>query len=92
LPLPEWLAGTSLIDIVIAITLLEGLALAAYHRHTGGGLAPGAFMPNLASGLALMLALRAGQTAAGWEWVALGLLASGLAHVVDLRRRWRRAR
>jgi hypothetical protein len=90
--LPDWLAWVSLIDVVIAITLLEGLALAAYHRRTGGGLAPMDFMPNLASGLALMLALRAGLASAGWGWVAMGLLASGLAHAVDLRRRWRRPR
>jgi hypothetical protein len=80
----------SLIDVVIVLTLLEGLALAGYHRRTGRGMAPGDFMPNLAAGLALMLALRAGLEGAGWGYVAAGLMAAGLAHAADLKGRWRR--
>jgi hypothetical protein len=82
--------ATVLIDIVIAVTLLEVLVLAVLHRRNGRGLAPGDFLPTLASGLFLMFALRAGLTSAGWAWVAAGLTLSGLAHAVDLRRRWRR--
>ena len=77
-----------LIDLVIAVTVLEGLALAAYHWRTGRGMAPRDFVPNLAAGLALMLALRAGQSSAAWHWVAMALMAAGLAHATDLRRRW----
>jgi hypothetical protein len=80
----------ALIDIVIVMTLLEGAALAVYHRRTGRGMAPRDFLPNLAAGLALMLALRAGLEGAGWGYVAAGLLAAGLAHAADLQRRWRR--
>jgi hypothetical protein len=79
-----------LIDFVIALTVLEALALAAYHGRTGRGMAPRDFLPNLAAGLALMLALRAGLSAAGWPWVAAGLMAAGLLHAADLRARWRR--
>lgn len=86
----EWLPASRLIDIVIAVTLLEGLLLVALHRRTGRGVAPRDFALNLASGLALMLALRAGLSSAGWGWVAGGLLASGLLHAADLRARWRR--
>jgi hypothetical protein len=86
LPLP---GVDSLIDIVIAITLLEALALATYHAKTGGGISPKDFVPTLAAGLALMLAVRAGVSGAGWGWVAVALLASGLAHLADVRRRWR---
>jgi hypothetical protein len=82
--------ATVLIDIVIAVTLLEVLVLALLHRRNRGGLAPGDFLPSLAAGLCLMFALRAGLTSAGWGWVAAGLTLSGLAHAVDLRRRWRR--
>lgn len=81
----------SLIDIVIVVTLLEGAALALYHRRTGRGMAPRDFLLNLGAGLALMLALRAGLEGAGWGWVAAGLMASGLAHAADLKRRWRSA-
>lgn len=80
----------SLIDIVIVMTLLEGAALALYHRSTGRGMAPRDFLPNLAAGLALMLALRAGIDGAGWGVVAAALLVAGLAHAADLARRWRR--
>jgi hypothetical protein len=78
-----------LIDLVIALTLLEILALGVYHRRTGRGIAPLDFLPTLAAGLALMLAVRAGVSGAGWMWVAAGLSAAGLAHGADVRRRWR---
>jgi hypothetical protein len=83
--------ATLLIDIVIAVTLVELLVLAVLHRR-GGGLPPGDFIPTLLSGLCLMCALRAGLTSAGWGWVAAGLLLSGVAHAVDLHKRWRRLR
>jgi hypothetical protein len=84
-----WLPGVeTLVDIVIAVTLLEALALAAYHARTGRGLAPREFVPALGAGLGLMMAVRAGLGNAGWHWVAAGLLASGLAHALDVRRRW----
>jgi len=43
----------------------------------------------LAAGLALMLAGRAGVSGANWAWVSAGLSVAGLAHLVDVRRRWR---
>lgn len=78
-----------LVHAVIALTVLEGLGLYVFHRATGRGLPPGAYMLNLVSGLALMLALRsslAGQimvVTMGW------LAAAGAAHGTDLWRRWR---
>jgi hypothetical protein len=83
--------GTLLIDLAIAITLFELVAFALYHWRTGRGMAPRDFLPNLGAGLALMFALRAGLSAAGWGWVAAGLMLAGLAHAADVRRRWRRA-
>ena len=78
------------IDLVIAITLVEGAALALYHRAAGKGVAPRDFLVNLVSGLCLMLALRALAHDAAAAWVALCLLAAGLAHGTDLLMRWRR--
>ncbi len=83
--------GTLLIDLAIAITLFELLAFALYHWRTGRGMAPRDFLPNLGAGLALMFALRAVLSAAGWGWVAAGLLLAGLSHAADVRRRWRRS-
>ena len=86
----EFLSGPHLIDLVIGVTLLEGLALMAYHRASGKGVAPRDFIVNWLSGLCLMFALRAAVAAAWWGWAALWLLAAGLAHAVDLWARWRR--
>ena len=79
----------ALVDLAIAITLAEGLVLCLLHRRTGRGVAPRDLLPNLAAGLCLMAAVRASITGAGWTWVAAGLLAAGLAHGVDVHRRWR---
>lgn len=76
-------------EYLIVVTVLECIVLAVYHRRTGRGLAPQDFLPTLAAGLALMLAVRAGVTNAGWGFVAGGLLAARLAHGADVRRRWR---
>ena len=86
----EHLEVASLIDGVIAFTLLEGAALFAWHRASGRGVAPREFLMNMVSGLCLMLALRAFAHGAGAGWVAFCLLAAGVAHGSDLWRRWRR--
>ena len=79
----------SLVDLVIVFTLIEGLVLLLVHRATGKGVAPREFLLNMVSGLCLMLALRALVHDAGAAWVAMCLLAAGVAHT-DLWVRWRR--
>jgi len=76
------------IDLVIAFTLVEGGVLALYHRSTGRGVAPRAFLLNMVSGLCLMLALRCLANDAGDTAVAAWLLAAGVAHGSDIRMRW----
>lgn len=79
------------VEGVIVLTLLEGLAMAWHHRRTGRGIAPLDGAAMLAAGLCLMFALRSalvdgpGPALAGW------LALAGLAHGADLWRRWRRA-
>ena len=86
----ELLLSRRLIEIVIAVTLLEGVALTVYHRISGKGVAPREFAANLVSGLCLMLALRGVLAGSGWGWTALLLLGSGLVHASDLWQRWKR--
>ena len=74
----------ALIDLIIVITVVEGLFLAGFHRVTGTGIAPADFAANLISGLLLMLAVRNVLGGAWWGWTA----ASGVAHATDLWRRW----
>ncbi|MEP7297898.1 MAG: hypothetical protein ABI702_17075 [Burkholderiales bacterium] len=80
----------SLIDLVIAFTLIEGVVLLLVHRITGRGVAAREFVLNMASGLCLMLALRGLVRDAGVPWLALCLLAAGVAHGADLWLRWQR--
>lgn len=86
----EWLAPQRLIAIVIGFTLLEGVALWLYRHRTGKGVPGREFVANWVSGLCLMLALRSAVVEAGWVWVAVWMLASGLAHWSDLWMRWER--
>lgn len=83
-----WSQGI-LVDAAIAITLLEWLGLALYRRISGKGLAAQAYRLNLVSGLCLMLALRSTLHDQAWWWSAACLAASGVAHVIYLRQRWR---
>lgn len=84
------ISTVSLVDLAMAISLIEGFALVAYFRFAGKGLAPGEFALNLLSGLCLMLALRNALTQTHWSWIALCLFCAGLAHWVDLWHRWQR--
>ncbi len=90
--LPTLWTQATLVDWAIAITLLEWLLLALYHRRTGRGLHPSRYAWNLVSGLCLMLALRCALQGADWWWGAGYLAASGAAHMTYLRQRWATAR
>ncbi len=87
--LAPWFDGTRLIDLVIAVSLLEWLLLAQWHRRTGQGVAPDALKWMMLPGLCLMLAARSALSGAPWTLMALLLSAAGLAHIADLRRRWK---
>jgi hypothetical protein len=79
-----------LIDWIIGAMLLEAVALWLWHRWRGSGLAPQAVVTLLASGLCLMLALRAALLDDP-SWAVAGWLgAAGIAHVADLWVRWGR--
>lgn len=86
----ELFASGLVIDVIVALVVLEGLLLVSYRRLTGRGPAPTDALVNLAAGLCLMLAVRAALVEAGWQWVAFWLFASLIAHFVDLGRRWPR--
>jgi len=81
---------SDLVDAVIALTVMEIVALFIYHRITGRGLAPRDFVSNMLSGLFLMFALRSALVDADWPWIILFLSSAGLAHAADMARRWAR--
>ena len=83
----ETLYGAGLVvNIAIGFTVIELAALLLFHRVTGRGLAPAEYFLNGLAGLCLMLSLRAALSE-WWVLMALGLMASGVAHVSDLYRR-----
>lgn len=84
----ELFASGRILEIILAGMALEAAGLALYHRRTGRGIAPGAFLPNLLSGMCLLLAMRAGLGGAWWGWVGLCLLGALVLHLSDLRRLW----
>jgi hypothetical protein len=86
----DWLAPHRLISIVIGFTLLEGVALWVYRLRTGKGVPGRDFIANWVSGLCLMMALLSAVLGAWWVWVAVWMMASGLAHWSDLWARWQR--
>jgi hypothetical protein len=85
-------ASGRVVDLLVLLCLLEGGLLAWWHGRGRRGPAPGDYALNLASGICLMLALRAALDRAAAHWIALALLAAGAAHGLDLWSRTRRAR
>lgn len=71
------------------MVVLETAALLAFRRITGRGPKPQLLWPTLASGLLLMLALRAAIADLRWELIALPLSLALITHIIDLALRWR---
>ncbi len=78
-----------LIDIILALMVIEAVALLVWRRRTGRGLSSAAILLNVAAGACLMGALRAAIVGAGAGWI-LGCLALALVmHMADLAVRLR---
>ncbi len=82
--------GGTLYTLIVGGMGIEALVLTLYHQRTGRGVAPGAFLLNLASGMNLMLALLDRVEGRWWGLIALHLLVALVCHVLDLKRLWRR--
>lgn len=85
----ELFASGRIVDLILAFMVLEGVLLLSHRRMTGRGMAPVDVLRNLLPGVCLLLALRGALASAWWGWIALCLLMALLAHLVDLRDRWR---
>lgn len=89
MPIEAWLASGRLVDLVLAGMLLEGVGLLLYRRMTGRGIDAADLITNLAAGAALSLALR-GALVGPLASVPVFLVCALIAHVANLRERWRR--
>ena len=88
------------IDLIIAFTILEAVVLILLRGRQGasrtGLIAPFGrsravdIVVMVLPGLCLMAALRAALDEAPWPWVPVALAAAFVAHLADIRRRWRR--
>lgn len=72
---------TLMVDGIMVLVILEAILLAYLGR--------AAILPNLAAGFMLLVAMRLALADAGIPLVGLSLLAAGIAHLVDLARRWK---
>ena len=81
-------ADGHILDFILAGMVLEGVGLSALHAWRGRGVAPGAFLANLASGMCLLLAMRLALAGAWWGLTAAALLGALVFHVGDLMRNW----
>lgn len=79
-----------IIDLIIALVVLEALALLGLRRLARRPSDVLALLPTLASGLLLLLALRAAIADLEWQLIGAPLALALVAHLVDLRVRWRR--
>ena len=85
-----WVKTGGLVDAIIAITLLETVALLIFYFTQKRGLAPRDYLLNVVSGLCLMLALRCALSSAAWFFISAWLMAAGMAHTADIVLRLRR--
>lgn len=83
-------ANGRLVDLILIVVVLEAAILLFYWARLRRGIAPMDLLPNLCAGAFLLLALRTTLAGCGWMAASLCLAAAGLAHLVDVYRRWRR--
>ena len=76
-------------DLILLVLLIEGGVLVYLWRNRGQGVPPGRLIPALLAGAALVLALRAALSGADPIWVLVFAAAGGVAHLMDIRARWR---
>jgi hypothetical protein len=82
-------ASGHLLDAVLVAVAAQALALVLWARRTGRGVPPASLLATLTAGACLLVALRTALVGAWWGWTGLALLAALVAHVIDLRLRWR---
>ncbi len=78
-------ASPHLIDLILLLTIFEAVLILLCR-----GLSPAATASMLLPGVCLLLAARAALAGASWPWLPAALTGALIAHLLDLRGRWRR--
>ena len=88
--MPALPGAAALLDLVIAATVAEAVALAAYRAATGRGVPGRELAAFLGAGLALLAAMRAVASGPATFAFAGAMLAALLCHAWLLAQRWER--
>ena len=78
-----------IIDIILALVVVEFAALIFWKRFVGSGPRRKLVLANILAGASLLLAVRLALVAAEWPWIAACLSLALIAHVADMAGRWR---
>jgi hypothetical protein len=85
----EFFSSGIALQLAILFVAVEGVALFLWSRFKRSSYDVAGVLINLCSGALLMGAVYCALVKAPWEWLAMCLLASFAAHILDLRRRLR---
>jgi hypothetical protein len=81
-------ANGRVVDAILLFMVVEIALMILIRIRSRRGVAPLDLLSSMAAGIALLFALRAALLGSSWPVIALFLLLSLCAHVVDLMRRW----
>ena len=84
----DMIINAALIDWILALVALEGVAVLGWRAFSGRGPQPLTFVSNLVAAAFLLVALRGAVSGASGAWIAACMFAGCLAHFVDLAARW----
>ena len=88
--LSEWVRSGRIVDLILALVLLEALLLWAWRARLPARPQGLDLIGVLAPGVCLLMALRGALTGAVWTVIAGWLAAALLPHLFDLARRFGR--
>ena len=81
-------ANGRVVDAILLFMVVEIALMILIRIRSRRGVAPLDLLSSMAAGIALLFSLRAALLGSSWPVIALFLLLSLCAHVVDLMRRW----
>ena len=84
----DMIINAALIDWILALVALEGVAVLGWRAFSGRGPHPLTFVSNLVAAAFVLVALRGSVSGASGAGIAACVFAGILAHVVDLAARW----
>jgi phosphate/sulfate permease len=90
-PVAELIATGRAVDGILALMLLESIALILIGRRLRRPISAVQVLVSIGAGAALLLALRGALLGSAWQWISLWLVAALVAHLLDLRYRWAQA-